>query len=359
MKRLSRYVSTTVALSALVVFVGFMGLDVIFRVIGETDNVSGNYTFFKAVVYELLNTPARVYQMMPIVGLIACLTGLGSLANTSELVVIRAAGVSSMRILWMALRPIFIMMFIAILLGEYVAPQTEQMAQSYRSEARNRSSGNNLQRGLWLRDGDDFVFVNVVKADGTMLGVNIFSFSENHALAYVRRAQQAVFHGDYWQLAKVQTTHVALEKPGEKSNVSKTWQKQMQWQSSLNPELLSIAVVEPKDLSLRHLFSYIGYLKQQSLSSVEYELAFWNKVFYPLVMFSLVLVGVSFVFGPLREVSMGYRVFWGVLVGVLFKTVQDALAPLSIVFGFSPMLAMLAPSLLCMLIGAYLLYRAR
>lgn len=359
MRRLTRYVSTTVALSALVVFVGFMGLDVIFRVIGETDNVAKDYTFFKAVVYELLNTPARIYQMMPIVGLIACLTGLGALANTSELVVIRASGVSSLRILWMALRPVFLMMLAAMLLGEYVAPKTEQMAQSYRAIARNKSDGENLQRGLWLRDGNDFVFVNVVKADGTMLGVNIFTFNDNHALASVSRAQRADFKGDYWLLDRVETMQVDLSETTGQQLVNRTQQKRVHWKSSLQPELLSIAVVAPKDLSIRHLFSYIHYLKQQKLSSIEYELAFWEKLFYPLVMFSLVLIGVSFVFGPLRQVSMGYRVFWGVLVGVLFKTVQDALAPLSVVFGFSPMLAMLAPSLLCMAIGAFLLYRAR
>ena len=51
MRILNRYVSVTVALAALVVFVGFMGLDIIFRVIGETDKVANDYTFFKAIIY--------------------------------------------------------------------------------------------------------------------------------------------------------------------------------------------------------------------------------------------------------------------------------------------------------------------
>jgi lipopolysaccharide export system permease protein len=55
---------------------------------------------------------------------------------------------------------------------------------------------------------------------------------------------------------------------------------------------------------------------------------------------------------------MGFRVFSGVVVGLLFKYAQDLLGPSSLVFGFDPIIATLAPILVCFLVGAILLKRA-
>ena len=76
------------------------------------------------------------------------------------------------------------------------------------------------------------------------------------------------------------------------------------------------------------------------------------------MIIGLVLVGISFVFGPLRDSTMGLRIFVGVVIGVSFKIVQDMLGPFSIVFGFPALLAVLAPVLLCIVVGLYLLRRS-
>ena len=78
----------------------------------------------------------------------------------------------------------------------------------------------------------------------------------------------------------------------------------------------------------------------------------------PLIIIGLVLVGISFVFGPLRESTMGFRVFVGVVTGVTFRIVQDLLGPLSIVFGFPPFLAVITPVVFCAALGVYLLRRS-
>lgn len=54
----------------------------------------------------------------------------------------------------------------------------------------------------------------------------------------------------------------------------------------------------------------------------------------PLTMGSLVLIAASFVFGPLRTVAAGTRVFYGVVTGLSFKYVQDLLAPASTILAF-------------------------
>jgi lipopolysaccharide export system permease protein len=114
----------------------------------------------------------------------------------------------------------------------------------------------------------------------------------------------------------------------------------------------------PDSLSITGLWQYAHYLKDQGLSNGRYWLAFWTKVLQPLVTVALVLMAISFIFGPLRSVTLGQRVFTGVLVGFTFRIVQDLLGPSSLVFGFSPLFAVLVPAAVCALAGVLLLRRA-
>jgi lipopolysaccharide export system permease protein len=69
-------------------------------------------------------------------------------------------------------------------------------------------------------------------------------------------------------------------------------------------------------------------------------------------------MAISFIFGPLRSVTLGQRVFTGVVVGFVVRISQDLLGPASLVFSFSPLLAVLTPALICGLAGIWLLRRA-
>ena len=73
---------------------------------------------------------------------------------------------------------------------------------------------------------------------------------------------------------------------------------------------------------------------------------------------SLVMIAISFIFGPLRQVTVGFRIFTGVIVGIVFRTSQDLLGPSSLIFGFSPLIAVLVPILVCTLLGLLLLRRS-
>ena len=79
----------------------------------------------------------------------------------------------------------------------------------------------------------------------------------------------------------------------------------------------------------------------------------------PFVIIGLVLLGISFVFGPLRGSSIGSKIFAGVLVGVVFNIFQDLLGSTSVVIGFSPWLAVTAPILLCVLCGIFFLVKIK
>ena len=133
---------------------------------------------------------------------------------------------------------------------------------------------------------------------------------------------------------------------------------QERWDVSLTPQLLNTVILAPESLSITGLWDYIHYLSDQGLNNARYWLAFWTKVLQPMVTAALVLMAISFIFGPLRSVTLGQRVFTGVLVGFVFRIAQDLLGPSSQVFGFPPLLAVVIPAGICALAGVWLLRRA-
>ncbi|KII28202.1 MULTISPECIES: LPS export ABC transporter permease LptG [Pseudomonas] len=352
MVKLDRYIGSSVFMAILAVLGIILGLATLFAFIDEMSEVSDTYTLVDVASYVLLTAPRRLYDMLPMAALIGCLIGLGSLASNSELTIMRAAGVSIGRIVWAVMKPMLILMVVGVLIGEYVAPATEVTAQANRSLAQGGGDAQSAKHGLWHRQGDEFIHVNSVQPNGLLYGVTRYRFDNERHMLSSSFAKRAQFDQDHWQLSDVTTT-LFHEKSTEV--VSAPVER---WDVALSPQLLSTVVMSPDTLSISGLWGYIHYLADQGLSNGRYWLAFWVKVLQPLVTAALVLMAISFIFGPLRSVTLGQRVFTGVLVGFTFRIAQDLLGPSSLVFGFSPLFAVLVPAGICALAGFWLLRRA-
>jgi lipopolysaccharide export system permease protein len=133
--------------------------------------------------------------------------------------------------------------------------------------------------------------------------------------------------------------------------------RQMIDNTTLTPEQLNRLLRPINSQAPSGLWAYARYLSSQGQQATQPLLYFWQKMLMPLTLGSLVLVAASFVFGPLRTVAAGTRVFYGVVTGLTFKYLQDLLAPASSLFGFSPVWAFLVPTLVCAGLGIYFLRR--
>lgn len=352
MHKLDRYIGNAVLFAILAVLGVISGLALLFAFIDQLQDLQEGYTLKHALTYVVLTAPRRIYDVLPMSALIGCLVGLGTLASNSELTVMRAAGVSLMRIVWSVMQPLLLLMVIGLAIAEYVAPWTEGMAQAQRSMAQSAGKAQSSKHGLWHRQGQEYIHINTVRPDGVLLGVTRYKFNEQRQLQTVSFARQAAYQEGAWQLDDIVYTYL------EQRSSSVAQAKKEQWDVALKPELLSTVVMDPDALPITGLWSYTNYLSEQGLNAENYLLAFWGKVLQPVVTAMLVLMAISFVFGPLRSVTLGQRVFTGVVVGFVFKIVQDLLGPASMVFNFPPLLAVLLPAAICAIIGLVLLRRA-
>lgn len=352
MVRLRRYIWRTVLLPSLGVTGLLISLDCLFSFVYELEYLGGNYHALQALQFVLTTVPRRFCDFLPMGVLLGTLLGLGMMANSGELLVIRSAGVSTGKISWFVLRPAILLLAISLLASEFVVPWTEQVAQSNRAIARG-GGDKPMEYGYWHREGNEFIHINAVQPNGVLYGVTRYRFNDNQELVETQFDRRAIFQGDHWFLEGIRGTLLEGDKV-------ETYRKSTgNWQTGLTPQILSIIVLDPAHIALRKLWSYSSYLKNQGLSADEYMLAFWQKVFMPPATLGMVLIAISFIFGPLREVSMGLRLTAGIVAGLSFHYGQQFFGHLSEVFHTSPFMAAMVPSVICLIVGVLMLRRVR
>jgi lipopolysaccharide export system permease protein len=279
--------------------------------------------------------------------LVGGLIGIGMLASNSELVVMQAAGLSRLNIIKSVMKSALILVIISMAIGEWLAPQGEASAREIKSQAISGGSLISAKNGIWAKDGDFFVHINEVEDTGRLKKIQIYRFNDQLKLTSWLQADKATYQKDTWLLENVTDTQITKE-----DIIAKHYQNK-QWQSSLTPDKLRVVTVKPEALSMTDLINYLDYLKANEQDKSRYLLAFWRKIMQPITVAVMLLVALSFIFGPLRSVSMGARIMMGVITGLLFHVSNQVLGSISLVYQLPPILGAILPSLLFILIALY------
>jgi lipopolysaccharide export system permease protein len=246
---------------------------------------------------------------------------------------------------------------VSLFVGEYILPDVERVARNDRTRALSDESQITSLFGYWYREGNTYLHFDEI-GGGALGGVSHYYFDDNNNLERTLYARRAVFHDvreneKYWLLERVRITDFKGE-----ATVTRR-QPSLKWHSELTPDLLSTEIlVQPDKMSISQLGAKIDYMRSQGLNSGKFEIGYWQKVLMPIATVGLVFVAISFIFGPLRESTMGMRVVSGLIVGILFRFIQNLLTPASLVYGFPPLIAIVVPILICLAIGYTLLRRA-
>ncbi len=236
MKILDRYICQTILGTTLIVLLALISMDFFIQLMNEIDDIGrGNYGMVQALCYVFMVLPRDVYQLFPMAGLICCFMGLGLLASSSELVVMRAAGVSLWEITRAVFMAILIMVFMVTILGEGIGAKTVAYGERFKALARSGGQALATTNGLWLRDGQDFVRVRTVQSTNELFGVTRYRFNEQHQMTQISYAAQAKYKHGVWDLENVQESDIATT-----GVVTKVVMATSTWHMQLNPSVLKI-----------------------------------------------------------------------------------------------------------------------
>ncbi len=350
MKIIDRYIRRTVVAGSLLVWLILTLLSGFFVFIDQLEDLSGNYTVIKAIEYMVFILPGKAYVLFHTSILLGTLLSMGHLASSSELVILRAAGVSVARITWSVMKAGLILMLAGLFIGEVLAPSAEQYAQELRITTQSASKSIRSGQGLWSKNKQNFAQIGRVYPDARLAGITIYSFDKKYHLSSMIKATSASYSKDKWNLNDV--TRTAFKS----SSFSQKHFDTLEWGMLVQPEMLDSISVKPMDMSMLSLFRYVQYLEDNQLDSSRYELAFWMKVVKPFSALIMLLIAMPFVFGSLRSSSTGLRLLVGILLGLGFHMLNEALNYIGVGYGFNPVISAFLPSIL-FAVGGFLALR--
>jgi lipopolysaccharide export system permease protein len=352
MRVFERHLAREIHASSLLVLAAFLGLFAFFDLIHEMESVgSGGYELHHALGYVTLSLPGRAYEILPVAVLIGTLYALTLLARHSEITVLRTSGLSTGELLLTLGKIGSVFVVLTFLIGEFVTPQTERMAQQLQLTAKSKLVGQEFRSGLWVKDGLSFINVREVLPDTTLRDVRVYTFDDQHRLLSISAAERGNhMPSGYWRLSNVAHTFFAEEK----ATVAR--EESIEWRSALSPDIMAVLLVVPERMSLANLYQYIRHLSENQQKTQRYEIALWKKLVYPLATLVMMALALPFAYAHDRMAVVSVKVFIGVMLGILFHMLNGMFSHLGVINSWKPFVSALTPSVMFLLAAGTMLW---
>ena len=357
MKILDRYIVKTMAFYTLSVMFIWLGVYAFLNFINEANSIGhADYTAINAMFYVVLDLPSVAYAHSSVIILLGSLLALGHLAATSQLIIVRSSGTSIMGITTIVVKVALVFISVLILMGELIAPMATEYAENSRSKALGQNVQTKSQQGFWVKDNNSIIHVNK-NFDGHLFGdVTLIKLKNSNTLESVTHADSAIFdgknlkleQGDNYQISKNQKKFYRIEPD---------YLKQKKIQVSFDQEFISSLSKEPYELSTWHLLKKINFLAENNLATDAFEVELYKRIVKPFTLVAMIIFSMLFVFGSLRDASLGKKVFLGLMLSLTFELFSRIGSVLSLRLDYNHFLIASIPTLIVLIFALILLKR--
>lgn len=358
MKILDRYIIKTLLFYTLGVMVVWAGVYALLNFINEIDLIGRwNYTTLSAIIYVAADLPAVIYSHSSNIILLGCLLGIGHLAETSQLIVIRGCGASIMKIVQKVVNAALIFIFVVILLSEFIAPLTTEYAKSFKEKALGKNVSivtvSHKQKGFWLKNGN--TIINVKKNfDGHVFSdVTLIQLNKNNQLDSILHSDKALFDNVNLNLEKAK--HYQFSQNDKFTKIQSKDIQKYSTKVSFDQILIEALEKEPNELSSWKLYKHISFLSDNNLASNAFEVELYKRLVKPITLVTMLLLSMLFIFSSLKDTTLGRQIFLGAIIALFFELSSRISGAISLRFDYDPLFSVSAPTLLVLIIAFFLL----
>lgn len=266
---------------------------------------------------SLLNIPAALYQMLPLVMVLASIWLFLGLARSSELVVTRAAGRSALRAL---MAPLIVALLMGILAVAVFNPIVAATLKEYEARSANLRDGRESvltisDDGLWLRQGDEHG-QTVIRAEGTNLDgtqlqtVTFITFTDRGPVRRIE-ADSAQLNNGGWDLVDAKVW------PLGDSRVAEAWATRhdtLRIPSSLSADEIRDSFGTPSSIAIWELPAFIARLEAAGFSAVRHRVWFQTELAQPVFLVAMMLIAAGFTMRHQRGRRVGLLVLTAILL---------------------------------------------
>lgn len=320
--------------------------------VSELDDVGdGRYGMIEALVVVGLRIPERARDLAAISALVGGIIGLGVLATGSELVAMRAAGLSPLRVSVFALGAGLPLAAGVLLLSEAVVPSLSQTAVRQKQAAIRGPGAAVTDEALWIREGEVFIRIGAVRDGDALSDIQVFSWAPDGRLQEVIAAERGeILPEGRWRLHGVERQTLGG------GGIARSDVEDLP--SPFRAESLRLLVSPIELLPVSKLLAE-ARAEAAPPRAGELRRLLWRRLSAPLLLLAMLVLAVPFAFIPSGSGRLGRRLALGVLVGVLAHLSTETLAYLAALLHLDPALASLAPVALAASAAALLVARLR
>jgi LPS export ABC transporter permease LptG/LPS export ABC transporter permease LptF len=360
---LDMYVSRTYLRILVMAVVGIMGLFYISTFIDMSDKLfKGQVTLGTILAFMWWETPQFLYYIIAIAVLLSSIVTIGVLSKNSELIVMRACGISIYRTAAPLL--VFAVVASAVLFAfeERVLAFSNRRADYLKHVIRGGSPQTfDVLHRKWLvgRDGEVYHYQYFDPRRQELNAVSVFRFDdETHALTERTYATQAAYaprapdDREPWIAKGGWTRAFAGAQVTRYASFDET-------HLPLDPAAYFVTEApEPERMTFSQLRQYIDELQASGYNVLEHEVALYRKLAFPLVTLIMTLIAVPFGVTTGKRGAM-YGVGVGIALALVYWTANSVFAAFGVGGVISPALAAWAPNLFFGASAAYLLLTVR
>lgn len=298
--------------------------------------------------YILLRAPEIVTQFTPFAALLAIVVTLSALNLSSEIVIMRAAGMSAHRVL----APIGICC-VAIAAAHLayhelvVVKGSERLAYwdandfavgltedvSTRTNIRVTHEGEIVSAAAAARIGDDVKLTDV----------NIYDLDDQGLVSAVTEAKSAVYAKGQWRLFNVREASDPTARASE--------EKSRVWATSLNPELLFALTLNPDRSSIPTIIRQIAQLRSEGADAKPATTSLLGRFSKPMSTLLMPLLGAIAGFGVGRQGNQLVRATGGAALGFLYFVAENLMLAVGKLGVVPPVLGAFFPFALFLVLG--------
>ncbi len=275
---------------------------------------------------SLLEAPETLYTVFPLILLLASLITFLRFARTSELVVMRAAGVSAIRLIRI---PVVASVLLGAIFVAAVNPfvaATIRMGQSFEESFRAEGSSQMSfsADGVWLRQGDPegqtVIQAARTNADGTILSrVRMHRFDKEGTIYARIDALAARLTPGAWVME--QATQWTLDDQGRFNRVSEG--TRITLPTSLTSDQILDSFSPPQVVGFWKLGGFIAEMESSGFSGTRHRLFLMSELAKPALFAAMVLIGSAFALRPTRFGQTGVMIILAILAGFALYFLKD------------------------------------
>ena len=301
------------------VFAGFFGLMMMIDIIDELRSFDDpGISLGEAAVLALMNVPATIYQVLPLILILSAIGLFLGLARSSELVVVRAAGRSGLSFLVAPVITAFaIGAFAVAVLNPIVAATSKRYDALSAGHARGGSVLSMADGGLWLRqsseDGQTVIHADRANLDGTELfDVTFMTFARDGTPVTRIMAATASLQPGYWAIRGAKSWPLDATNPERQSMPLADGTAIL---TDLTRDRIRDSFGTPSAIAIWDLPAYIRQLEAAGFSARSHKVWFAMELAQPLLLAAMVLIAAGFTMRHARMARTSSLVLTALLCG--------------------------------------------